>query len=659
MEKLTKLFEPGKIGKMELKNRLVLAPLGYGMQWATKPNGYLTERFLRFYEARAKGGVGFINLTVNSLGRPYAPNSGWSVGSLTIIDDERIPSARRFNEVIHAYGTKVSFQISHYHAPAWQQRAPGEYYEPVIAGSPSPIRDPITGTVARALTIEEIKGLIEAYGQAGRRGKAADFDAVRIQACHHLGLREFLSPRTNKRTDEYGGSVENRARLACDVIRRVRKEVGPDYPILIRINGSEFIDGGITLDEAVQQVKLFVKAGVDAVDVSSGPTGTWQWPTMYQPWAPLVHLAEAIKKATKVPVITVGKIDAIHGERVLREGSADFIQMGRALMADPELPNKAKEGRLEDITHCIYCGHCQGYRSPKTPDSTCTVNMALGKEWDYELKPAEHKKKVMVIGGGPGGMKAAATLAERGHQTSLYEKSDRLGGQWNILSAYRPEMDILVKDLSRGIEKTGVKVFLNQKVTPPMVEKLKPDAVVVAAGATPAELDVPGIDGKNIVQATDVLTGKVDVGQEVVVIGGRLTGLDAAIFLAEKGKNVSIVSRRQIARGINPQLKPSLTELLIKYRVRLYPNSIPDSITEKGVNVWWNSSGESPAKAKDWVFFFLKADTVVLAVGAQSQNQLAEELSSLMSEVYTIGDCVQVRDAYAAIHEGSEVGHKI
>lgn len=659
MDKLLKLFEPGKIGKLEVKNRIVMAPLGRGLSFATK-DGYLTDRLLAFYESRAKGGVGLIQLTVAALARPYATGLVFSPGILSIADDEHVNSAERFTRAMHAYETKVSFQITHHGgaiARVVQQKPSLEYPELNRVVTATGTRDPATGFETHTMTKDEIREILEAFGQAAKRGKAAGFDAVRIQGCHSYLIREFLSPRTNKRTDEYGGSVENRARFACEIIRRVRNEVGPDYPIIFRMNGDEHLEGGISLNEAVRHAQLFVEAGVDALDVSSGPreTAHWQFITMYQPSGALLPSAAAIKKSTKTTVITVGKIDALHGERFLRDGSADFIQMGRALMADPDLVNKAREGRLEDIRPCIYCGHCQSSRS-EGAYANCTVNMALGKELEYELKPTTHKKKVMVIGGGPAGMEAARTLAERGHEVSLYEKSDKLGGQWNLVSNHLPEEASLVRYLSSGLRKAGVNVFLNQEVTPPKVQDSKPDAVVVATGSTSATLDVPGINGKNVVQAIDVLMGKANVGQEVVIIGGRTVGLDTALFLAERGKNVSIVTRSKIARGIFRNNKLAIFENLIRYRVRLYPNAIPDSITENGVNIWWDS-GDPPAK--DNVFAFLKADTVVVAIGAVNNNQLTNELSGLISEVYAIGDCAGKRSVFAAMRGGSEVGRKI
>ena len=660
MERLTRLFEPGKIGSMEVRNRIAFAPIGHGFTFGTKPDGFLTDRLLGFYEARARGGVGLIQLTVASLGRPYATQLIFGPGVLGMMTDDHIAGCRKFVQAIHSHGAKISFSLGHQGAilaRVIQQRPPLEYPELLRVIAPTGTRDPQTGFWTHSITGDDIEGLLEAFGQAARRGKASGFDAARIHCGHGYLLHQFLSPRTNKRKDEYGGSLENMARFPCEVVRRVRKEVGPDFPIMVRMNGDDYIDGGITLEMAQAYAQLLVEAGVDGFSISSGPFETHhkQFPGMYQPSGALVPLAAAIKKVVKVPIIAVGKIDAVLGERILEEGQADFIEMCRALMADPDLPNKAREGRLDDIRPCIFCGHCQS-GGTQGSYANCTVNMGMGKELEYRIEPAVRKKNVMVIGGGPAGMEAARTMAERGHNVTLYEKSSRLGGQWRLVCNYLPEEAKLIQYLAHGMQKAGVKIVREREVTADLVAEMKPDAVVVATGSSPAPLDVPGAGGRNVVQATDVLAGSVETGNEVVIIGGRLVGITTALYLAEKGKKVHIVTRNKIARGLIHNTKLVFQELLLKYDVHLHPHCIPESITENGVNCWWDS-GEPPEK--DNIFFFLKADTVVLAVGAVNNYRLGDLITGFVPEVYKIGDCSGKRSVFAAMRDGSETARRI
>lgn len=636
MQGLARLFEPVRLGRLELKNRIKMAPIGVGLG---TPKGYVTNRMIAFWEERARGGVGFMSFPVMVM-----PGFVWGAGGiLSLMDDDLISDAERLARAIHRYDVKVALSISH---PGRRQ---SERNPEILAVAPSAIRHPLTGVLPKELSKDEIKELQKLWAQGARRVKAAGYDAVSIQGAHGYLIHQFLSPRTNKRTDEYGGSIENRARFACEIVTRIREEVGPDFPILIRMNGEDHLEGGITVEQAVQHARHFVKAGVDGIDISSGPREShhWQFVGLYHSLGALVNAAAAIKKAVDVPVGTVGKIDPFLAEHILEEGSADIVSFGRSLIADPEWPNKVKEGRLEDIRPCIYCNHClELLRSGSK--QICAVNPAAGVELEYRVEAAHSAKKVMVIGGGLAGMEAARTLAERGHNVSLYERDGILGGQWNILSAFRPEVATLVEYLSKGLEKAGVEVLMNREVTPFLVEEHKPDAVVVATGAKPSMLDVPGVEGKNVMLATDVLMGKAYVGEEVVVIGGGLVGLDTALFLAEQGKKVSVVEQFKIAQEVSSPLKLTLIEKLVSNGVYMYPNSAPESITEKGVLV-----------VSDGEIMFLRADTVILAVGSESENRIAERLKGFMEEVYAIGDGVEPRSALEAIHEGSEVGRKI
>lgn len=636
MPELSSLFQPGMIGKLEVKNRIVMAPLGVGY---CHPEGYNTDRYTAFLTQRARGGVGLI---ITGVARVVS-EAGMLPGSIGMYHDKLIPGFKQLVQAIKPYDAKIFMQL-HHPGSRGSERAPF----PTVA--PSAIPNTRTGVVPKELTKGEIEQLTEAYGEAARRVAEAGFDGVEIHGGHGYLICQFLSPRTNHRTDEYGGSLVNRTKFACEIIRRVREVVGPDFPISFRMDGDEFVEGGIRIEDAVRQAPFFVDAGADVLHITGGcseaahwTTGTYMAPPGY-----LTPLAARIKKAVSVPVIVVGRLgDPVLAERVVREGMADFVAMGRALLADPELANKAKEGEFADIRPCIYCNlGCVSNRWEGLV--RCTVNPVCGQEMEYRLHPAKSPKKIMVIGGGLAGMEAAKTLAERGHQVSLYEKDNRLGGQWNIVASLQPEVGALTEYLSRGLERAGVKVVLNTEASTQLVQQIRPDAVVVTTGATQVVPDVPGIDGKNVMLATDVLLGKVKAGQEVVVVGGRLVGLDVALYLAKQGKKVSLVSRRQIARDVERTFKLTLKEELIKHGVYMYPYSPVYNITENGVNV-----------VCDHELVFLKADSVVIAVGARSEDKLAKQLEGLVPEIRTVGDAVQPRDSLAAIHEGSKVGNEL
>jgi len=654
MTQFPKLFSPGKIGNLEIKNRIVMAPMG---NFTGDPEGFITDKTISYYVERARGGVGLIISNATPVLREArTPGRTW------IFDDKFIPQFRKLADAVHKHGAKMALQMMHNGKTLFASLPlftdPKEAAEIDVIG-PSARTWVKTGQTTREMTKEDIERVVEAYAEGARRTKEAGFDAVELHGGHGYLISCFLSGYDNRRTDEYGGSWENKARFACEILRRVREKVGPDFPISLRISAYDALPGGITPKDTIRQAPLFVEAGADALHVSASnqETTEWQFLTYLWPDGGLVQFAEAIKKVVNVPIITVGKLsDPVIAERVLQEGRADFIALGRSLLADPELSNKSREGRVDDIHKCIYCGNCFTRTFKEWTEFGglfCTVNPALCREREFAIKPTTSPKKLMVIGGGLAGMEASRVLAERGHQVSLYEKSDKLGGQWNIV-CQQPEKEGFVdvtKHLTRGLDKAGVNVILNKEVTPQLVNEIKPDAVVVATGATPGKLNVPGIDGNNVVQAVDVITGKAKVGNRVVVVGGRLIGMETADFLAEQGKKVSIVTLHRLGvngRKLNDDIYRTMRDRLIARSIPVYPDCPVVEINSDGA--WANDNGN---------IMLLKADTVVLAVGAVSERGLTDQLKDIAPEIYTIGDCVEPRDALAAIRDGAEVGRKI
>jgi len=652
MTEVAKLFRSGRIGDLELENRIIMAPMGTGSH---DPEGFIQDRTIDFYVERAKGGVGLIigqASQVTRMGRAPGRSGAWH--------DKFVPGLSRVSKAVHEHGGKIAWQVI-YHGKVlaqWLDQIPRPWETRVLG--PSAIPWVKTGKAPEVATPEDIEYLIDEWSEAARRIRDAGFDAVEIHGAHGYGVTQWLSPRDNKRTDEYGGGPEKRARFACELISRVRKRVGPDFPVIFRFSGSDFMPGGITVEHSVIQAPLFIRAGADALHVSAGEEETTQWlfPSYLFPDGANVHLAEAIKKVVDVPVITVGKISDVElAAKILEEGKADFIAMGRALLADPHLPNKAKKGRLEDIRRCIYCNNCLNRPAwPKHMQNlgrTCTVNPGVLREREFILKPTPSPKRIMVLGGGLSGMEAARVLAERGHRVSLYERDDKLGGQFNIaaLQPHKEAYRSLVEYQIRGLKRAGVRTTLNTEVTVEMVDTVEPDVVVVATGAQPKGLQVPGATGKNVVQANDVIIGRAEVGERVVVSGGRLTGMEVALQLAEQGKRVALSTLHLLGENGVPlerNLYRELRNRLFDSGVQIFENAPVVEIREDGVFINFH---------KDLVF--LRADTVVLAVGATPDDRLSAALKRAGYAVYTIGDCVEARDAMQAIREGAELGREI
>ncbi len=643
MAKLENLFTPIKIGKEELRNRIVMLALTTGYN---EPDNTVGDRIINFYAERAKGGVGLIIVpfTAVDIASPAQPG---------LFHDRFMPGGRRLSDAAHAHGAKMAAQLlTQYH---WVSTEGGS---PEVVG-PSPVLNQMMRCTPKALTIEEIHRLVEEHAKAAWRAREAGFDAVELPIVGGYLLNRFLSPHSNKREDEYGGSLENRMRLPLEIIEAIKRTAGEDYAIICRLNVEEFMEGGHTIEDSKKVAAVLEVSGVEAINVYVGwhecPVPTVQ---MSVPRGAFVYLAEETKKVVNIPVIAANRInDPILADKILSEGKADLIGMARALLADPEFPNKAREGRIGEIVPCIACSYClaeilSAYKDWEKPVSTfCVVNPAAGRELEYAVKPPPVSKKVFVVGGGPGGMEMAIVAASKGHQVTLYEKGDRLGGQ--LLTASLPphkdELNTLIQSLIVRAQKAGVEVKLNTEVDLKTIEQGKPDVVVLATGATPIIPDIPGARGKNVVTAVEALTGQKEVGETAIVIGGGMVGCETAEFLAQEGKNVSIVEMLpRIGNDIVATNRPFTLARLRKAGISMNTNAKVEEITEKGVRV-----------SRDGVSDFLEGDTAVLAVGFTANNELAQELEGRVAALYSIGDCVEARMIREAIEGGFSVGMEI
>lgn len=630
------VFVPISVGNVKLKNRLVVSPM---VTVYCDTDGMATERFIAYHEAKARGGWGMIiveDYAVDPLGRGF-----WTPG---LWKDDQIESHTELTERIHSAGAKIVAQIYH----AGRQTTPAVIGEQPV--SASPLACPVLGVVPRELSIPGIEKIISQFGDTALRAKKAGFDGVEVHGAHGYLIAQFMSNYSNKRCDEFGGSLENRLRFPLEIVKNIREKCGPDFMVGFRISGDERVPGGRTIEETKVIAIMLEKQGVDTLHISAGTyESTWAIiPPMNISPGWITDYAEEVKKVVNIPVMTVGRInDPILAESILLSGKADLIAMGRPSLSDPDLPNKFAEGKLDDIRHCIGCQQgCLEVLFSNKP-IRCLVNPTLGFEYLNELQRTEQPKKVTVAGAGPAGLEAARAAALAGHHVTLYEQGERLGGQFAIASIPPNKGDIssFVAWQAGQIAKLGVNVKLNTKYTPQLCDEEKPDAVIIATGSAPRKPTLPGIDGENVVNAEDVLTGKSPTKQKVVMAGGGTTGCETALYLASLGKDVTIV---EMLPAIATDEEFTRRVLLLKNIGENHIQVITDAkiveIGEKAVRIE-NINGTLD----------IPAETVVLALGVQSNNALAKELEGKVP-LKIIGDALEARDALEATREGFLAG---
>lgn len=656
MSKYDILFQPLKIGNLTLKNRIISAPTSLAEMG---PGGVYSPENMAYYELRAKGGAALVNVGEAVAHGATGPDHPSMV---TLDNPSAVPSMYELVSTIHKYGAYASIEFGHGGKRCNPAFLPGN----VLPVGPCDIFDNNGNLTVRGMDRKLMDDVIGGYRRSAANCAMAGFDILTIHAGHGWLLGQFLSPLSNHREDEYGGSRENRCRFVIEVLKAVRQGA-PKCLIEIRISGSELTKGGYDLEEGVELCKM-LEPYVDLYNVSAGVMEdlyTWiiMHPSMFLPQGCNVYLAEAVKKAVNKPVSCVGAIsDPDKMVEILENGQADLIALGRALVADPDLPNKLKAGKTDEIRRCLRCYSCQG-QMMKTRNILCTVNPVIGQEYDAKYRlPATHKHKVAVIGGGPGGMQAAITCAERGHQVELYEKTDSLGGALKFAQHESFKLDLyrFAKWQEHQLELKGVPVHLNTEVTTEFLDSLDVDTVICAVGADPIKPAQFGIPGDNYVLGTDLFEEGVTLGHKIVIMGGGLVGCETALHLAEEGHQVTVI---EMAPDIAMETTAAHRRAL-KVRMGLHPDLAGGKNTDPGLVV---PTLQVSTKCKeitdkgviaitpDGEEKLFEADTVICALGLRPKAALVDELRKTKHEFIPIGDCIKTQQVTQAVRLGYDV----
>lgn len=664
---MKKLFEPIKIGKVEIKNRIAMVPMA-NLGHVT-PEGAWTKRAVDYYVERAKGGTGLIITGAVKVENEIEKLKMPSFPCIATNPVQFVETASELVEHVHAYGAKIFIQIT---LGLGRSGAPGFLdCEPVAPSAIPNYWDP--SVTCRELTTKEVEKMVKRFGEAAHISVEAGFDGMEIHAVHEgYLLDQFTIAMFNRRTDKYGGDLRGRFTLPVEIIREIKKEAGEDFPVCMRFSIKSFIKGwnqgglpgedfkemGRDLDEGLEAAKILEQAGYDALDADAGTYDAWYWahPPLYQNHGCYLPLSEKLKQAVKIPIIVAGRMDEPElAEKSLEEGKLDMIGIGRGLLTDPYWPKKVLDENFEAIRPCIGCHTgCMGRMFEGKPEC-CTVNPAVGREKEYEIVPANIRKKVMIVGGGVAGMEAARVCTLRGHDVTLFEKTDKLGGHLNEGSKpdFKGDDRRFLDWYKHELKEFRIKIKMKTEVDIKLIEKEKPDAIIIATGSSTLKIDFPGADKSSVTYAEEILENIRKSGHDVAVIGGGLVGCETALYLAKQGRKVIIV---EALGGLMSGGKPvphmnkiMLIDLLKFYKVDVILNSFLVEVTDGAAII-----SEGPSKKRT-----IKADTIVLSVGYRPDDKLFRELNGKFKELYLIGDSREVANIMNAIWDAYDVARTI
>jgi len=634
------------------------------------PDGIISERIREYYVERAKGGVGLIITGVFKVENEVEPAP---VPYYPIVTLKALGSLGELSDYVHAYGAKLFIQLTAGTGRLIPPEIIDEFgFKPVSASVNPAFYRP--NVMTRALTTEEVQKLVKSFAHAAEIVAAAEIDGIELHGHQGYLLDQFTTSLWNRRTDKYGGDLEGRLRLPIEILEAIKDTVGKDFPVTYRfglkhflsspergsLNYDGYIEVGRDIKEGLEMAKRLEKAGFDGLHVDAGcyESQYWPHPPIYQPHGCMVDLAAKVKEVVSIPVIAVGKLDIPElAEKVLREGKADIIALGRGLLADPYWPKKVQEGKVEDIRPCIGCHEGCMMRSISESMGrpfTCSVNPSCARERRFIITHVEKPKKILVVGGGVAGMECARVATLRGHHVTLYEKNDRLGG--HLIEASVPDFKYDIKRLLEWYEtqlkKLKVDISLNSEVTPEFIRKNKDkwDVIVIATGSVPLIPEIPGVDKEIVVTCSDLLLGKKKSGKDVVIIGGGSEGCETAVWLAKQGKSVTIVEMLpEVAKDLWESNHMMLLEMLKENGVKIIVNAYVQEIAEDGVIIIDKNFKKS----------MIKCDTVVLATGLKPKRDLYDALTGEIAELYLIGDCKEPHKIHHAIWDGFIIGFSI